>query len=108
MITINRNRVLADLAAGASLVTQLVRLACEDHTTPAGLPVLQAVQIKDGDLMLLAGQQLQQDRGLWLAQAGTWVRPGPALTATRYRVERGTHAGAIYYLTDLGVARLVG
>lgn len=90
-------------------VKHSVRLATNENIELSGLPVIDDVQTVAGDRILVKNQTDKRQNGIYVAQAGSWVRAGDANTSQKINpglftfVEEGTRNGdSGFVLTNNG------
>lgn len=102
--------VLALLIQAPIMVVPLPRVCVATNVASRkGLQVIQGVQLADGDLVLLIGQNTGSQNGPWIAHADIdgvqqdWTRPElPYFSSQLFAVQAGTFAGKLIRRTNVG------
>lgn len=87
-----------------------VVVASTSNENTNGTATIDGVTVAAGDRVLLTGQTTTNDNGVWIVQAGNWVRPydfntGDAVSGVSVVVKRGTENGDAIWVcsSDPGV-----
>lgn len=65
---------LQKIGSGATPWKQSVRVVSVGNLSLSGLQTVDGVSLAEGDRVLLAGQTIATDNGIWAASAGSWSR----------------------------------
>lgn len=94
------------LFAPATIIFEAARVVATTNQALTGLPTIDGVALGANDRVLLTGQTVPAQNGLWSAASGAWARPEDFQVSSAVLpgllipvAQGGTHAGQLWQLT---------